>query len=246
MVALATKQTQEKSVAEGDLSFHQEDLVARIQVRMGTARAQEIRSLLRNASERERQAFFEQLALRIFAGATGVTGSASNEGDPERPLELSFSFTVPQFINQSGPVDLDQFAPALGLRTLYAKSTTRKFPLFIDSLFFDSTVFHVHLPEGLDVRSLPPDFYSKSEFGEYTLKFVRSAEKIDVRRDFRIPVQVITPEKYAAFADFARRIDEAERQRISLEPGRGGPPMAQTAPPPLALKMKTGKLKLAK
>ena len=93
--------------------------------------------------------------------------------NPERPLELSFSFTVPQFINQSGPVDLDQFAPALGLRTLYAKSTTRKFPLFIDSLFFDSTVFHVHLPEGLDVRSLPPDFYSKSEFGEYTLKLWR-------------------------------------------------------------------------
>ena len=41
--------------------------------------------------------------------------------------------------------------------------------------------------------------------------------QVDVHRDFRIPVQVIAPDRYSAFVNFAVRIDEAERQRISLE-----------------------------
>ncbi len=70
IVALKPRLANEKSVAEGDLSFSDGDLVANIQVQLGAMRAQEIRGLLRNAGERERQAFFEQLAMRIFPGAT--------------------------------------------------------------------------------------------------------------------------------------------------------------------------------
>ena len=49
------------------------------------------------------------------------------------------------------------------------------------------------------------------------MRFERSAQKIDIHREFHVPVQVIAPEKYAAFAKFAGHIDDAERQRISLE-----------------------------
>jgi hypothetical protein len=87
-------------------------------------------------------------------------------------------------------------------------------------LFFESTVFHLHLPPGIDVRSLPADFAERSEFGEYALRFVRSPRQVDIHRAFRIPVQVVAPEKYAAFVNFALQIDEAERQRISLEVGK--------------------------
>jgi hypothetical protein len=84
-------------------------------------------------------------------------------------------------------------------------------------LLFESTVFHFHLPGGMEIHSLPSNFVDKSEFGEYALRFVRLPHQVDIHRDFRIPVQVIAPEKYAAFLNFALRIDEAERQRISLE-----------------------------
>lgn len=218
IVALTTRLGNDKSVAEGDLSFHDGDLVADIQVQLGSMRAQEVRGMLRNTSERERQVFFEQLAMRIFPGATTVTGTAANEQDPEQPLKLSLRCTAPQFISrQSGTVEINQLAPALGLASLYAKTPARKFPLYIESLFFESTVFHLHLPAGIDVRSLPADFAGKSEFGEYALRFVRSPRQVDIHRAFRIPVQVVTPEKYAAFVNFALQIDEAERQRISLD-----------------------------
>jgi hypothetical protein len=218
IVALTTRPANEKSVAEGDLSFQDGDLVANIQVQLGAVRAQEVRSVLRNAGERERQAFFEQLALRIFPGATAVTGAAAHEDDPEQPLKLSLRCTAQQFINrQSGTIEINQLAPALGLATLYAKAPTRKFPLYIESLYFESTTFHLHLPAGMDARSLPADFTGRSEFGEYALRFVRSPRQVDIHRDFHIPVQVVAPEKYGTFVNFAVLIDEAEQQRISLE-----------------------------
>jgi hypothetical protein len=174
--------------------------------------------MLRNAGEHERQAFFEQLAMRIFPGATAVSGAATHENDPEQPLKLSVRCIAPQFINrQSGAAEINQLAPALGLATLYAKTPTRKFPLYIESLFFENTVFHLHLPSSMEVHFLPPDFTDRTEFGEYALRFVRLPHQVDIHRDFHIPVQVIVPEKYAAFVNFALRIDEAERQRISLE-----------------------------
>ncbi|MGZ4877320.1 MAG: hypothetical protein ACXVIO_03970 [Candidatus Angelobacter sp.] len=238
IVTLTTRTASEKSVAEADLSFHEGDLVANIEVQLGSVRAQEVRSMLRNAGERERQAFFEQLALRIFPGATAVTGVAEHENDPEQPLKLSVRCTAPQFINrQSGAAEINQLAPALGLATLYAKTPKRKFPLYIDSLFFENTIFHLHLPEGMEVHSLPADFTDKTEFGEYALRFVRLPHQVDIQRDFRIPVQVIAPEKYVAFVNFALRIDEAERQRISLETRKdaaGGQPKSSFRP--IALK----------
>jgi tetratricopeptide (TPR) repeat protein len=230
IVALNPRLAGEKSFAEADLSFSEGDLVASIHVQLGSVRAQEVRNVLRSAGERERQAFFEQLAMRIFPGATSITGVAAHEGDPEQPLKLSVRCTVPQFINrQNGPAEINQLAPALGLATLYAKPPARKFPLLIDSLFFESTVFHLHLPDGMAVHSLPADFTDKTEFGEYTLRFLRLPQQIDIHRDFRIPVQVIAPDKYAAFVNFAMSIDEAEHQRISLETGRDAASARPTA-----------------
>src|SRR5205085_8604507 len=70
-VALSSRPASEKSIAEADVTFHETDLLANIEAQLGSARAQEIHSMLRNAGERERQAFFEPLAMRIFPGATG-------------------------------------------------------------------------------------------------------------------------------------------------------------------------------
>ncbi|HZD93639.1 MAG TPA: hypothetical protein VE133_05250, partial [Candidatus Sulfotelmatobacter sp.] len=233
IASTAARSAIEKSVAEGELSFLQDDLVADIQVRLGAARAQELRNVLRNAGER--QSFFEQLAMRIFPGAVSVTGSSVHEDDPEQPLDISLHCTVPQFINrQTGVLDIDQLVPALGLRALYAKAPARKFPLYIDSLFFESTTFHLYLPSGIEVGLVPGDFMEKSEFGEYSLRIVRSSRRIDIRRDFHVPVQVIAPEKYAAFVQFARRIDDAERQRISLEIGKDASGQRQYRVPPAA------------
>ncbi|PYP87291.1 MAG: hypothetical protein DMG65_17565 [Candidatus Angelobacter sp. Gp1-AA117] len=208
----------EKSLAEGDLVLESNgNLAVQLHVRLGITRSQQVRAILRNANRRERQAFFEQLAMRIFPGAWNVSGSSAHEDDSGQPLEINVECSVSQLLDvQNGAAELDQLVPALGLRGIYAKSATRKFPLLIDSVFFESTVFHLHLPAELQVRSLPSEFTARNEFGEYSVRFSTTAQQINIERDFRIPVQVIAPEKYEAFASFARQIDDAERRRISL------------------------------
>jgi tetratricopeptide (TPR) repeat protein len=217
-VAVLPRPVQEKSLAEGNLVLQDDgSLAAHLTIRLGVARAQQVRATLQAANSTERQAFFEQLAMRIFPGATGVSGSAAHEDDPEQPLELAVDCTVPQLVDlQNHNLDLDQLVPALGLRALYARNGARKFPLYIDSVFFESTAFHLRLPPQFKVRALPADFSARNEFGEYSVRFKANGQQIDVQREFRIPVQVVAPEKYEAFAAFARQIDDAERRRISL------------------------------
>ena len=97
--------------------------------------------------------------MRFSPAQPGSPARRQHENDPEQPLKLSFRCTGPQFINrQNGTTEIDQLAPALGLATLYAMTAARKFPLYIESLFFESTVFHLHLPDGMDVQALPSDF----------------------------------------------------------------------------------------
>ena len=159
IVALNLRLAGERSVAEADLWLSDGNLVATIDVQLGSMGAHEARNIFRGAGEREKQGFFEQLAMRIFPGAASVGGTAAHENDPEQPLKLLIRCTVPQFVNwQSGAADIDQLAPALGLATLYAKAPTRKFPLLIDSLFFENTIFHLHVPDGMEVHSLPSRF----------------------------------------------------------------------------------------
>jgi hypothetical protein len=125
---------------------------------------------------------------------------------------------VPKFVDLKGGVaDIGQLAPALGLRGTFLRTPTRRFPLYTGSLFFESTLFRLHLPPGIGLRSLPHDFAIRSEFGDYALHFASTGRRIAIRREFRIPVQLIEPDKYPAFDVFARQIDDAERQQISLE-----------------------------
>src|SRR5215472_15520799 len=217
-VALVRSIADEKSIGEANLFLDENGaLSVDLRIRLGASRGQQVRRLVESANERERQIFFDQLAIRIFPGATQVTGSSQHVNDPEQPLELSLHCQVPQFVNPEGPWQLDQLVPALGLRDLYAKNATRKFPLYIDSLFFENTTFHLRVAPNLRLRSLPPGFTLRTEFGDYSVQFSSAGQQVTIHREFQIPVQIIAPRKYEGFVNFARQVDDAERGRIVLE-----------------------------
>ena len=220
-VSLMSDMADEKSMAEADLLLGEDhDLSVDLHVRLGITRGRQVRNVLRAADQRERQIFFDQLAIRIFPGATQVTGSSRNLDNSEQPLELVLHCRVPQFIHAAGPWEIDQIVPALGLSELYAKTTMRKFPLYIDSVLFESATFHLHLSSGFQVRSVPANFETKNEFGEYSVAFSSGAQEITIHREFHIPAQIVSSKDYARFAEFARQVDQAERGRIGLGAAR--------------------------
>ncbi len=208
----------EHSVADADVSFDAlGNLTARLTIRMGAARSAEMRNLLRGIAPARRARFFEQLASRIFPGATGVSGEAVHEDDPQHPLEVRVICRAPRFLTlASATVDMDQLAPALGLRKMYGLGT-RHFPLYVDTPLIETTIFHVHLPPGFRAQGQLPELHTDSPFGAYTLE-VKLAEgsELEIRRAFSIPVQLIAADAFEQFARFSRQVEEGERQRITL------------------------------
>ena len=208
----------EHSVAEGDVTFdRQGNLSAQVTIRMGAARSAQMRAVLRGVEPEERRHFLEQVAMRIFPGAVGAEGGIRNENDPEQALELQFRCRAPRFLAVHGhSTALDQLAPILGLRKMYAVEA-RRLPLYIDMPLIETADFRVHLPAGFAVTALPVDLRTETEFGSYSLEFHQpSRSEIDIRRAFRIPVQLVAPDRFPEFSRFERQIDDAERQQISL------------------------------
>jgi tetratricopeptide (TPR) repeat protein len=211
--------SEEQSVAEGDVTLDDDgSLQADVTIRLGAWRAAQMRSILAGIDPAQRPRFYHQLAVRIFAGADDVTGSTRNERDPDRPLELVLHCRAPRYVNLApGIADMDQLVPTLGLRKMYS-SPSRKFPLFIDTPLVESAAFRLHLPPGVSVLHGAPDMNVNGPFGSYSLSVRQpSPTELDIQRSFRIPVQVIAPERFPEFSTFAAKIDEAERQRITLE-----------------------------
>lgn len=219
LVSLSMNPAQEQSVGEGDLFLDRSGtLTASIRVRLGATRAQQIRTLLRSGRDNELQRLLEQLAARIFPGAVNIRGRAIHAADPEEPLEITLHCEIPQFTSmRPGRREIGQLAPPLGLRLPVASGGMRRSPLILDSVLAESSVFHLHLPAGVSADAMPLNFAISSEFGNYSLTYSQTKGQIDVTRKFAVPVQVVEPRRFAALLDFARQIEQAEREQIILE-----------------------------
>jgi hypothetical protein len=216
-IVVKTRPVEQRSVGEGDLFLKSDgNLAAAIHLRLGAERGREIREVLRGTNEQQRQNFFNDFAARILPGAVDVQGEATNAGDPDRPLELNVSCTVPQFMTAEGVKSIGQLAPVLGLPAALARTANRRSALYLDTPFSENTVFYLHLPPGFSTLGLPQNFSSNSEFGRYSVEFSWSAGQLEVKREFDIPAQLVEPDAFSAFAEFVRGINAAERQQINL------------------------------
>ncbi len=219
IVTLPDTSAVEQSIAEGEVALDASGgLQSRVTIRMGATRAAQMRSVLNGIAPGQRQHFFEQLALRIFPGAGSASGEVRNEYDLERPLEILLVCRAPHFVNlDAGLADLDQLVPALGLRKMYGVGY-RRFPLYVDAPLFETATFRLRLPAHMLVAHRPPDVQLKTDFGQYSITFRRLADgRWEIRRAFRVPVQVVPPDRFPAFSRFALRIEDAERQRLMLQ-----------------------------
>jgi Flp pilus assembly protein TadD len=209
----------EESVATGDITIDENgDLAAHIVIRMGASRATQMRGVLAGVEPAQRPHFFEQLAARIFPGASSTQGVVRHEYDTDQPLEIEFSTDSPAFLNVQGrTVDLEQLVPALGLRKMYAVDAPRLLPLYIETPLIERATFRVQLPPDLAVYANASDLNLSNEFGDYAVTFRTLPDGVlEITRAFHLPVQVVAPDHFGAFASFARQIDDAERQRVTL------------------------------
>jgi len=220
IVKLPTTRQADESIARAEVTIDDKgDLRADATILLGAWRGSQMRGILAGIEPSQRGSFYQQLAARIFPGAESVTGEARNESNPDRSLEIILHCTAPKFVNLArGKADIEQLVPALGLKKMYVSSTSRSFPLFVDTPLFESATFRIHLPDGVALARPASDLQISNDFGSYSVTFRElEANVLEVKRSFAIPVQVVPPQRYADFAKFASQVDDAERQKIGLE-----------------------------
>jgi hypothetical protein len=180
-----------------------------------------MRAALRTVNAADRPRFFQQLAMRLFPGVTDASGEVTFENDPDQPLSIHVICKATSYVDlRRRTVEIDQITPALGLRTMYAKNLSRTYPLAIDAVLYESSVFQVVLPEGVSLSN-GVQAEVKSEFGSYSTSVRQLSARVwEMNRDFNIPLQIVPPDHYQAFSAFANRIDAIERQRLSLQINR--------------------------
>jgi tetratricopeptide (TPR) repeat protein len=219
LLPLPASSTVEQSTATGDLRMSASgDLDANVTITLGPWRAAQMRTSLLGVESDERAQFFNQMAGRLFSGATNVSWDVRNERRLDAPLQIVLACHVPHFLKvEVGQVTMDQLVPTLGLRQMYITGSSRHFPLYIDAPLVERTTYRVTLPTNIRVARRIDSVNLRNSFGSYSL----TAKEIgggtfEVTRQFDIPVQVVSPGRYADFAGFANAIDRVERNRFKL------------------------------
>ena len=218
LIAFSSRQT-EQSTAAGDLRLHRSgELDARVTITLGSWRTAQMRSTLQTTEPADRAQFFRDIANRIFAGATGVRGEVRNEHNLDAPLQIVLSCRVEHFLDFSAlPLSVNQLVPALGLRRMYAASSSRSLPLFVDTPLSELTIFRLTLPPEIQLTHRITNVELHNKFGRYRVSSrIVGANALEITREFEIPVQVISPGQYPDFVTFAARIEDAERERFTL------------------------------
>jgi hypothetical protein len=211
--------TDQKSVATADLELDSEGKIhGSLHIRFGSFRGAQVRTALRSMSAHDRQMYFEQIASRILPNPHGVSASVLNQEDISHPLQLDLKVSSASVGHLNGSeLEIGQVIPALGLSRLYASLPERRQDLLLETPLIENSEFLVHLPPGIEPLRMPESANLHTEFGDYRTQFqLEKPNVIKIVRNFRIPVQVVSPAKYPDFAKFALQIDSAERQLITI------------------------------
>jgi hypothetical protein len=164
--------------------------------------------------------FLEDVATRIMPGVLAVKGEIRNEAGPGPVtifVECRTANLVGNLVRASQPRRIQQLVPGLGLKNMYASTSSRTLPVAIDSVLFESTRFKVIVPQGMELSLRNADLSVTSAFGSYTSHGRKlGPETYEFTREFNVPMQVVPVTQYGAFKSFADQIDSAEKSQLQV------------------------------
>jgi len=180
----------------------------------GTAAAQ-VRASFLNVGNRE-----EQVSNRLSAhfGRVEVRSLRfSDLADLEVPPEYEYEIHVPEFLTRRGR---DFTVPVLFSAPSYGDAASleeRKFDLLLSGVhaWKARVVFEIAPP--LEARVFFDDVALETDFADFRLATERESQRLVVESSLVTKVRRISAERYPAFRDFSRKLDQAAREQIHLE-----------------------------
>jgi tetratricopeptide (TPR) repeat protein len=174
-------------------------------------------SLERLDGDQRKQAVESTLG-RGLRGVALESLATEHENDVGGPATLVYGFRV-QLARRDGA---QLFVPSSLIPSRLARrwlqTAERRVPLLVDSPEILAQRVSIVLPPGRFLRNAPKPVSITTPFGAYTFRARAESGKLVMEESLSMPQQRVPPERYAAFAAFAREVDEAQSQELLVAP----------------------------
>ncbi len=177
-----------------------------------------IKEAIKNANKKQVRDQVAQVANGLFTGAKLTGWEAPKLEDPSVPFQFSLDLEASGVVRKQGDgtLMLPPLLRPMNLKGTYGGKATRKFDLLLQSWFCQRDSLTLELGPYAAPR-LPSDVQAESQFGQYSLVFVREGGKVRIERSLSLFPRRVSPSEYKSFLGFIDKVDAAERRPIVVE-----------------------------
>jgi hypothetical protein len=165
----------------------------------------ELRGQLKETDERERREKVEEDVSRDLPGVVLDSYEFVQPPDLDKPLELDYKVTVPQYAHQAGPLYLVR-TRVVGDDALPFDENPRKLPIDLEHTGHWRDSFDIALPPGYTVDETPDPVDVDTDFASYHSATTAKGNVLHYERDYVVRQVEIPPDKAADFRKLERAI----------------------------------------
>jgi hypothetical protein len=177
---------------------------------------------LKDGLERlDREQRKQAVEAMLGRGLRGITlESLSTEGESELggTATLVYDVRVPLARRDGAQLFVPSAVVPSRLARRWLQTAERQVPLLIDSPEILSQRIGIALPAGRSLHTAPKPVSIATAFGKYSWSARQEGGKLLIEEAMSIPQQRVRPDQYAAFAAFARDVDQAQAQELVIAP----------------------------
>jgi tetratricopeptide (TPR) repeat protein len=179
---------------------------------------------VKNAPKEQIRTFAAQRANQIFTGAKVKSWKAPDLEDPNKPFSFEIELEAEKVVRPrgDGALTLTVLEPK-NLKRAFGGRATRKFDLVLSAWGPPPMRAPIRDTTTIDLGPyaaprLPPDVQQESEFGQYSLLYIRDGSTVRIERTLTFFPKRVTPSEYKTFLGFLDKVDAAERRPLVVEP----------------------------
>jgi hypothetical protein len=165
----------------------------------------ETRYLLKYTTEKEQKEQVEKSVAQDLPGVVLDNFKFIQPSDLDKPMELDYKVTVPQYAHQAGPLLLVR-PRVVGDDAVPFDDKPRKYPIDLEATGHWHDVFDIALPAGYVVDETPDPVDLDVDFASYHSAVTAKDNMLHYERDYVVRKVEIPPEKAAEFRKFESQI----------------------------------------
>lgn len=150
----------------------------------------------------------------------GATVEIESDGDWEgsdKPLQVRFHFSVPEFAVSTGRRLLLPASVFESARRSFLQHAKRIHPIYFAYPWQEVDEIEVALPEGYEVEALPKPQTIPTEFGSYQIECEKRGGGLHLLRRLVMNGLLFRPEYYPVLQGFFNRVRESDEQQAVLQ-----------------------------